>query len=257
MAAHTLPSLPASSLPLPTYAGPTANAPTARRRNATPVNYSLLITLFLSLFVCCAIAGIGVVGWKYWPSSFSLFAGYVTPEAAFAAMKQAQIDQDWRTMFRTLTPDSRTRMVRMLANLSRLGAGQDPEIGSILQKHGVEVIGPAPVFKSAAEAMAYSKQLQDHAAVAPENISNPEAFFVELMEAIARRAETLQHKLGRNPFADAQADAKLLDLQIDGDTARGRQSATSRGAQLESTVEFRRVDGNWYIHLPEGGFFGV
>jgi hypothetical protein len=47
---------------------------------------------------------------------------------------------------------------------------------------------------------------------------------------------------------------KLADLQIEGDTATAVQVTDQDGNQQREPIEFRRINGRWFVHLPKGGF---
>lgn len=47
----------------------------------------------------------------------------------------------------------------------------------------------------------------------------------------------------------ALAEAKLVDLQVTGDTARGAMALEFMGRETKRPLEFRRIDGGWLMHL--------
>ena len=50
---------------------------------------------------------------------------------------------------------------------------------------------------------------------------------------------------------EAWAEAKLIDVQITGDTAEGKRQISFPGRTLDVLpVHFRRIDQRWYIHQP-------
>ena len=47
------------------------------------------------------------------------------------------------------------------------------------------------------------------------------------------------------------ADGKLEDLKIETDTATAVQVADRGGEEQSSPIEFRKIDGRWFLHLPD------
>ncbi len=53
------------------------------------------------------------------------------------------------------------------------------------------------------------------------------------------------------------ASGKLEGLKIAGDTATAIQVSRQDGEEQRESIEFRRINGRWFVHLPpEGGFSG-
>jgi hypothetical protein len=92
-------------------------------------------------------------------------------------------------------------------------------------------------------------------------IQDNQAFYVEMQTAIQKVQEErlenasaqMRAEAGRlKPDAEkALTEAKLVDLQIDGDSAQGNQSMTLHGSTIKLPVHFRRIDGRWYVHAPD------
>lgn len=57
------------------------------------------------------------------------------------------------------------------------------------------------------------------------------------------------------PDLSVYADAKLTELKFEGDTASGTGSITIEGKTITTPMTFQRLDGRWYLAVPEGGPF--
>ena len=164
-----------------------------------------------------------------------------SPEAAFAALKQAAEQEDWDAAARLLTDDSQTAIAGMLVFVGGLVAAFDAEEGKgleeLMEKHGLsEDVDPEPPpGTDLSDPLAMVKAL---ASV----VEDKPAFIGEVMDWMVENADSTEDP----DFAAA----KLTDLVIDGDTA----SATVTGVDVGDTIEFRRVDGKWLVHLPEEHF---
>jgi hypothetical protein len=55
--------------------------------------------------------------------------------------------------------------------------------------------------------------------------------------------------VNREELAKMNAEAQLIDVKIDGDTARGKQTAKSRNRSIETPLAFKKIDGSWRIDL--------
>jgi hypothetical protein len=252
--------LPAYSSPIPSSypsTGPAAPAgfpgiPTAavKRRPRKPINTKLLVGIATSVLVCLAIVGIGTAAYVWWPAGWRFGIGYSSPQAAFEALKQAQVSRNWGAMYDTVTPDSRERLVSGFAFIAQMAAGQEPEVAAILKKYGVATDAPQP--SSPGDFAQFMQNMQDSMKKAAEGVSDKRGFFVELLRYFETREEVKQ-KLNEDELSKL-ASAELIDLTIDGDTARAKQTTAIGSGSVTQSIEFRRINGGWLVHLPEHGF---
>jgi hypothetical protein len=139
----------------------------------------------------------------------------------------------------------------------------EPKLMEILERHGVDasILGEeAPEAKpeNTAQIAARAEKLQQQLAAA---IKDKQAFYVEMKTGIEKVKEERQKNASAQMWAEAaqlQADAekahteaKLGDLQIDGDSAQANKTMTLQGTTINLPVHFRRIDGRWYMHVPD------
>jgi hypothetical protein len=229
----------------------------ASRKRGKPIDVKLLLGISAAVLVCLAIVGIGVAAYRFWPAGFRLGSlvglGHSTPHAAFEALKQAQINRNWGGMYDVLTPDSRDRLVSGFAMIAQMAAASDSQVSAILSKYGVAPPAEIPKPTSPGDFARLMAEMQQNMKKSVEGVRDKRGFFVELMNYFQTRAE-VKKKLDSEDL-ERLANAELTDLTIEGDTARGKQTSTLTGRTSTSSVEFRRVNGGWLIHLPEQSFF--
>lgn len=186
--------------------------------------------------------------------------GFATPQEAFAALQKATVDKDWAAQLAVHAPESRERLVGAVA-YSTLMLSQmsepNPKIVAILKKHGIDE--SVSVQQPSATQMANMEKEQRKLAAMIEDKS---AFFVELMPAMETVGAEMASKLPgmaasrekaeqmQEQAQKAQAEAKLIDVQITGDTAQGKRQMPFQGRTVDVPVYFRSIDQRWYIHQP-------
>ena len=176
---------------------------------------------------------------------------YSTPQEAFDAHQKATAAKDWKTVLATLTPESRDAMVGMMAMAAVNTSAGDEQIAAVLKKHGVsaEQFRTTPGdFKGSnfADMMKRMKEKQEHLVAA---ISDKPQFYADVMEQFDRLGQEMVKKMGPSAadLTKANAEAKLVGVEINGDAASGKQSLSMGGKTMELPVQFKKVDGCWLL----------
>jgi DNA-directed RNA polymerase subunit RPC12/RpoP len=194
---------------------------------------------------------------------------YASPEEVFQANLKATVEKDWKTLIGLWTPESQEKMIGGLALAAVIMGRDDPKIGELMGKHGIDEslwkvsMPDADKPGEAMQAMLKNMQaMQENSKKLAAAVNDKAAFFVELMTLMESRVEGLAKKgtVSGVDFAKMQEDAtraqqnaKLVDVEIDGDTARGNQVVSLLGKERKVLIEFRKIDGSWLMHQPDGG----
>ncbi len=165
-----------------------------------------------------------------------------TPQATFAAYREAVVRKDWKASLDYLTSESQEEMLGALV-LGIAGASvADGEAADLLEKHGIDRGGLVGNVLGGMLAKLTGAEDADQKGVRQslQAIPDKPAFFAEgmawLEENNKKAADTLV----------LAAAAQLGDVEINGDRATGKLSVPIAG---RSTVDFARVDGRWLIEL--------
>jgi hypothetical protein len=244
------PGLPASesklaNLPLPA-AQPLAAAPTpVRRRGKSGGNTQMLLIaggVGAGVLLLMAIVGGLAVYFVFFRAP-----RYSTPEAAFNALRDAAVAKNWKRMLGVLTPESQDMMVGMMTFGAIMESKSDPKTAEILKQHGVDPNQFQPGAFNFAELAELMRPGSERMKQVLGPIKNKPAFFAAIMSHMDSKkdAEAKARGVDRDDLAMVNADAKLTDVKIDGDTARGRQS----GGFGNQSIAFKKIDGGWRIDL--------
>jgi hypothetical protein len=222
-------------------------APAARKtRKKMAIKKSTLVTIGLSALVVVAIIGIGIAGFVFFPY-LPIGFGYSSPQAVWEAQKKAMEDRDWKTLYHTVTAETSDQMVGGIALVVQMMGAMDTEMAAIRDKHGLASNAPATPT-SPADFASFVTQMEQQAKSAASSISDKEGFFVEVMDFLIKKGESMQQKLGNESMMMKNIPQELKDVVIEGDRARGKQTVSVMGRTLEVPVEFRKVNGGWRIH---------
>jgi hypothetical protein len=183
-------------------------------------------------------------------------SGYATPEEAFAAYQKATAAKDWAGQLKVLTPESEEMTVGAVALAAAMLSAMKPELADVLKKQGVDAtqlqsvsadINPANASKAASQINQRMRELG-------AGVKDKVGFYSAVMPAVEKAGKEMAAQLPGN-LAQMQADAeqalakaKLVDLQISGDSARGAISLHFMGRETKSPLEFRRINGGWLMH---------
>jgi len=228
------------------------------------------INLLVGGLVACAVAVAVVVVIRYrgggsGPGSGAA-AGHDSPQAVFEAHKQAMARKDWKTMVSLLTPEAQDLMVGQMA-MGAVGAAQsNPDVDGLCKRHGID---PALVRKQWSEADGKRSKSPPSAGEMKEmkemamqrwkelaaSIRDKPAFSGKMMAVLEKLQAEASAKRGGPALPDTSvfADATLTELKIEGDAAKGMGSLTVEGKTMTSPITFQRVEGKWYLSMPEGG----
>ncbi|MEX2142532.1 MAG: hypothetical protein WD894_24980 [Pirellulales bacterium] len=158
-----------------------------------------------------------------------------TPEAAFNAFQKAMEAEDWQAAARCLTPESQATMADGLIFGSSFATFGDTEkakdLKQLLKRYEIDMDAEPkePADKDAAAMPSFVADVENKPALI-------EDLFAWLNKNSTSGSPTFEIK-------------NLGEVKIDGDEATA-MAETERGDQ---PVEFRKVDGGWLIHLPNGG----
>ncbi len=176
-----------------------------------------------TLFALAAAAALVI------PSGCGSDGGGSTPQATFDAMKAAIKAKDMRKFTNCLTPESQKMMVSGLLMVSQMAKGfggkSDPDMDALLKKHGVAEVNLKNLEEAAAKVKDKPGFMADFAAMAEK-----------------------KGKQG-GMLTSSQAEGVLKDVKITGETAKGKVVTTKDGKEITDTIEFRKVDGRWLIHM--------
>jgi hypothetical protein len=180
---------------------------------------------------------------------------YKSPEDVLAAAMKAVDKEDWRGFCLCLTEDSRVVMVGGMAQIGvfmKLSAnfpGTKEEdkarfkaIDDVLKKHGLteehfSKLSKEPMPKDKAGMQAALRKIG-----AP--VKDRAAFVADMMKTMKSLS-----KDGQSDFA-AIKSAKLEELKVEGDTAKGVIVTQVNEKDKREPIEFRKVSGSWLIEIP-------
>ena len=182
-----------------------------------------------------------------------------SPEAAFEAEKQAQIDKDWGAHFDVYTPDSQKELVGTLAYTSALFggmAGKDAEVKTILKKYGIDesMMPEKPSMTDMADMEAMMKKAKEAQKKLTAAIQDKRAFYMEMAalmnDAGSSGAVNPQVQAMMEKTKKAQTAAKLVEVEMVGGRAVGKRVIVNNGTPMQVPVHFEKIDGSWYIRQP-------
>jgi hypothetical protein len=185
--------------------------------------------------------------------------GFESPEAVFEAEKKAQADKDWGTQFDIFTPGSQDDLVGMMAyGASAFGGmtGKGDEAKAILKKYGVDesMLPEKPSMANMANMEAMMKKVEEAKAKVSAAIKDKRAFFVEMAafmdNATSESGASGQMQKAMENAKKAQAAAKLVDVEISGNSAVGKREIVNNGTPMKVPVYFEKIDGSWLMRQP-------
>jgi hypothetical protein len=182
-------------------------------------------------------------------------AGYETPEASFAAMKEAAKKKDFAAIYDCLSAETQDMMagglvmmgsmMKMMSGMAAMGgpeaaAEAEKSLGAltaVLEKHGVteealEKVQPDP------QAMGDPSAIGKLASV----VKDKRAFVADVMNVMQQSDQGGQF----NDKFEENVSGELKEVKIDGNNA----TATLVTASGEEPIEFRKEDSGWKVHLP-------
>lgn len=173
------------------------------------------------------------------------------PEETFATAAAALREDDVRTFAECLTDETVDTLAGTVASIAivaknirqAFGEGRDPEVRRLsktLVKHGLD------------------HETVQHVMSQSGTMMHPETAFHGLIEPVKDRKKFLAdvydalHDTPDAPEKPLSKDARLDGLRIEGDIAHATVVQTRYGKLRRDSIEFRKINGHWLIHAPDG-----
>lgn len=245
-----LPQMPGSQplqSPLPSYSAPKP------KRDWGPIIRIGLIGGGVLLVIGVLVAG-ALIAWSY-------LGGYRSPEAVFAAAKEAAEEEDWERFCGCITPESRDQFAGVLVFFAVITKGasgmaafggpdraQEAEekmkpVMDVMAKHGLD----EDTLKNMSPQgpMGPGGPDKDHLQEMLAPIKNRNKFIADMitvMKEVGNREDSIP-----SPW---ESDARLEDVETGEDSATGYVVQTKNGNERRNKIAFAKVDGSWRIDLP-------
>ncbi len=202
---------------------------------------------------------------------------FETPQAVFAAAREAAKTEDWKGFSNCLTAESRDMLggvvvfmgAAMKGALNALYEKEDKDKKELIMqvikgllkpvmdayaRHGVTeaaldkmVASADKLFGGKAEPAQVKKVLLK----AVEPVKDRTAFVTDVMTALKKLMQTFgkgdEVSLGNLFFAK---DGRLEDLKVEGDSAKAVMIGTKKGEEKRDPIFFKKQGGGWKIELP-------
>ncbi len=169
-------------------------------------------------------------------------SGGATPEATFESFKASMQAKDYKKGFNHLTPESQDMMLggmaMMVGMIASFDAQKGPEVQKILDDHGVKKLDAAAITPSGDPKDAM-KQLTS-------GVKDKPACIAAIMTWMEKNAD----KKGDSP-AEEFGMAELVEVKIEGDTAKGTIKTKKDGEEKSQPADFKKVGGVWLIDMSK------
>ncbi len=188
-----------------------------------------------------------------------LRGGLGSPDAVFAARREATLNNDFGTLFDTNSPLLRDRLAAKtawVASTTGVMEGMEAEVRAVFHRHGVdeprmlrlpsksEMTSPRASFQREEE-----QQVNVTAA-----IHDKRSFYVEMATLLdgADSHSVLHHRKNHHGPSSlaALSESPLANVHIEGDLAIGYQDVVIRELDMRVPSYYLRIDGSWYNHDP-------
>lgn len=163
-------------------------------------------------------------------------AGYDSPEAAFRALKSAFVQDDWKTAASCMDKTSQDMLAGSMVfgvDFVATDGKKRKEVEKLFKKHGIKPNEEGDVD--------FSGGMASLAA----DVKDKPAFIAEVFEFIKRNSDDDFDGPGRI------GKGSLTGLNTKGNSATA--TVKVKDAKNEP-IEFRKIDGRWFVHLPEKKF---
>jgi hypothetical protein len=169
--------------------------------------------------------------------------GYESPQEAGEAFIAAMTRKDWKTGFRCFAPEDRDLVIAHLITMTRFVTARaekaEQAAEALLKKHGFEPAKAEEAVKTASIGVEANQDKPDWKPVV-------KAFVDQIKDKELLFASTLTW-LDQDYGGDRKVGAcSLQELKATEDAATGQLNTGSA-----HTVHFRKVDGRWFMALPE------
>jgi hypothetical protein len=168
---------------------------------------------------------------------------HATPESTFQTYQNAVASRDWKTSLACLTPEGQDKLVAGLVMMVAAASTVNQDAAALLEKHGVgreemmmKMMAGA-LGKPGKPGEAITEGMKQSLAAIPDK----PAFVADAMRWLEETNQQVASGLTK------AAEAELIEVAIDGDTATGKLSLAATGTQ--TPIRFRRIDGRWLIDL--------
>jgi hypothetical protein len=175
-------------------------------------------------------------------ASASTGQGFETPQAAFEAFQSAMQENNWKAAAHCMTIESQETMAGGLAIVASLVAAFEPEKGAtvkdVLKKHGLNPDSERPAAGS-------ENPLRQMTAP----IADKPAFIADMMDWMQKNSNPSEG----GPDMSQLKNMKLESVEISGDSAKAKIVHTDGTAAEDAPIEFRQVNGRWFVHVADEG----
>ena len=171
-----------------------------------------------------------------------------SPEAVHQAICDAVPAEDWRKMAGCLSPETRERMAGFLLIMTGFATRNEEHAAALrelFKRHGIP-IPEAPLPVEGKEAPEEQSNFVMNAG-AGELLKKALASIKDKAAFIAEMVPLINKMHGQQISYDT---ARLADLKIEGNKATAVRVINQDGKERREPVEFRKIDGRWYVHVP-------
>ncbi len=205
---------------------------------------------------------------------------YTTPQEVFDAAKQAVAMDNWKKAFECLTPESRDLLTGTVvlvgaqmekSALAEMGKAKDDEtkafvrkiikamlepITKVYTKHGLtedvlkKLEGADINLLAPNKGKPDWKKLKPALVKAAKQVKDQPAFLGEWMQAMKKLLKAFGQGGDAALFDVFPKDARLEDVKIEGDIAKGFIVGKKRGRERREPIEFKKDQRGWLIELP-------
>lgn len=248
------PAAAPAAAPLAARPKPAAQAPEKKKKAKKPSQASkkkqqaILLSIVAGL-----VAVVMVVGAVLMVGAMNA-AGGKTPEEVYNDYQRSTRDKKWAEQFAAMAPSSQQSVLDQLVSLAdqmlETAPNTSGEIRDLFKQYGRGDDGSSQWWSG---------------------IKNKDVFYDDLIEAIQLSEENTWPINGtvrtmmRKSIGDERkrrASAKLVDLEVNGDSATAQMLLTIEGEEYKDPIEFEKVGSRWFVRHDEipqfgGGGIGV
>jgi hypothetical protein len=171
-------------------------------------------------------------------------AGNESPDKVFAVLVKALDDQEFSAALQCMTEDGGKAMVGTVIIVTSDQAESEFTDEEVAKKYTV-VLEKYGVGKKDLEPKDFSRPIHrdERIMIAGGKVSDRAAFATEMVKAMEEAGDK---RFSKSPFG---SEAKLTDVEIDGDTATATAVGMRNEKEAKREVEFKKVDGKWLVEL--------
>jgi len=168
---------------------------------------------------------------------------YSSPQEVFAAFTAAEKGKQWSKSFSMMTPDKQDQLIGAMVLNVRMTSRFDSEMKDIAERYGIDIITIEP------GSSLFSQLNMDSLRKAAAEVKDKRKFYVEMKTKIDKQQKELAQKFKsiKDNADKIVSSIKLSDVEINGDTARGKQGVVFMGRTIGVPILFKKVNGGWLI----------